>query len=188
MEGISHSVFLQIRYNLASTKQVEQVFKRFYPTDRFTRLQPLDNLSENKLASDRLPEAMPTTVRLKRYYTVGELDALALEFAKLTADETYSVAELQGYLLTNKWDPWGAVDSLSAWMKDQKEEKARIEKAKQKRGAAQRRKASRELYDESRRVLQENTANNQSKENAAATDEVVAYPSDFSSTLEDTPT
>jgi chaperone BCS1 len=141
---------LQIRYNLASTTQVEQVFKRFYPAERFALPQFLDDLSGNDLTS----EIMPSTLKLKRYYTSKELDALAIEFAKLAADEMYSVAELQGYLLTNKWNPHGAVDGLSAWMNYQEEEKARIEEAKQKKRsqAAQRRKAAKESYDGSSSV------------------------------------
>jgi mitochondrial chaperone BCS1 len=133
----------QIRYNLASTKQVEQVFKRFYPAERFT----VDEVFGGELSSGHLAEALPSPLKLQRYYTSEELDALALDFAKLTANEAYSVAELQGYLLTNKWDPQGAVDSLSTWMKYQEEEKARIEEAKQKKRsqAAQRRKAAKEL-------------------------------------------
>jgi mitochondrial chaperone BCS1 len=149
--------FFQIRYNLASSKQVELVFKRFYPPERFAPPQP-KQLSEGKLSSDYLQEVMPTTVKLRCYYTIEELDALALEFARLTAEETYSVAELQGYLLTNKWDPQGAVDNLSVWMKDQAVEKARIEKEKQKKKAkaAERRMAARELFDQRKKALQEN--------------------------------
>ena len=121
---------------------MEQVFKRFYPAERFT----LDEASAGELPSGHLAEVLPSPLKLRRYYTFEELDALALGFAKLTANEAYSVAELQGYLLTNKWDPQGAVDGLSSWMKYQEEEKARIEEAKQKKRsqAAQKRKAAKE--------------------------------------------
>ena len=135
---------VQIRYNLASIKQVEQVFKRFYPAERFT----LAETSGDGLPTGCLAEALPSTLKLQRYYTSEELDRLALDFARLTADEAYSVAELQGYLLTTKWDPQGAVDGLSMWIKHQEEEKARIEEAKQKKRsqAAQRRQAAKELH------------------------------------------
>jgi len=76
---------VKIRYNLASTKQVEQVFKRFYPAERFT----LDEASMDELPSGRLAEALPSTLKLQRYYTSEELDALAIDFAKLTVDEAF---------------------------------------------------------------------------------------------------
>jgi chaperone BCS1 len=166
---------------------VEHVFKRFYPAERFARPQPpSDEFSENDLASARLPGGLPIAFKLEHYYTPAELDALAVEFADLAPDESYSVAELQGYLLNKKWDPQGAVDNLSAWLKDQEEEKKRIEEVKQKKKllAAQRRKAAREFFEGNSKVVKENTINNQSdEEKVAVTEEVVIDPSDSSSTI-----
>lgn len=65
-------------------------------------------------------------LKSKAFYTAEELDVLALKFSELMTNETFSVAELQGYLLTNKLDPRGAVDNLSKWMKDQEGERARM--------------------------------------------------------------
>jgi hypothetical protein len=162
---------------------VEQVFKRFYPAERFARPQPLDEFSENDLASVRLPGGRPMIPKLEHYYTPEKLDTLALQFAYLMADETYSVAELQGYLLNSKWDPQGAVDNLSAWMKGQEEERAGIKEAKQRKlEAAQRRKAARELYEGSSRAFKEDTTNNQNEPNATVTGEITdpsGFPSAF---------
>lgn len=159
---------VKIQYKLATTKQVEQVFKRFYPAERFVRPQPLDAFSENNLAPVLPPEGIPITLKLDRYYSPEELDDLAIEFAKLTADETYSVAELQGYLLNKKWDPQGAVDDLPEWMKAQEEEMAMVEEAKLRKRlqAAQRRKAAKELYDgqSSSRGFKENIQNEENEE------------------------
>ena len=180
-ESNNEFFFLQIQYRLATTKQVEQVFKRFYPAERFARPQSLDDPSENNLTSGHLPGGRPTTLKLERYYTPEELDSLAVEFSNLMADETYSVAELQGYLLNKKWDPQGAVDDLPAWMKVQEEEKMRIEEAKQRKRlqAAQRRQAAKELYEGKK---------HQNKESVGVTGsgEVVVHPSDrLSSTIAD---
>lgn len=146
---------------------MEQVFKRFYPAERFVRPQPLDAFSENNLAPVLPPEGIPITLKLDRYYSPEELDDLAIEFAKLTADETYSVAELQGYLLNKKWDPQGAVDDLPEWMKAQEEEMAMVEEAKLRKRlqAAQRRKTAKELYDgqSSSRGFKENIQNEENE-------------------------
>jgi hypothetical protein len=126
---------------------VEQVFKRFYPPERFARPQPPEEPSSKDPTSNEEPVRPPGVAhKLERYYSAEELDALAPEFAALTPTETYSVAELQGYLLNYKWDPQGAVDGMPQWMKGQEQEKAKIEEAKKKRKlqAAQRRKAAME--------------------------------------------
>lgn len=136
-----------------------------------------------------LPGGRPT---IERYYTPEELDSLALEFANLMADETYSVAELQGYLLNKKWDPQSAVDNLSAWMKVQEEEKARIEETKQKKRlqAAQRRQAAKELYEGNSRASQAKATDDQNKENMGVMEsrEVVISPSESSIIADSTAT
>ena len=165
----THYFFFQIGYKLASTQQAEQVFKRFYPAERFAPPH-LDGLSENDITSSdepvRLPEAPPAPLNVKLYYTPEELNALALQFAKLTPDETFSVAELQGYLLNKKWDPQGAVVGMSAWSKSQLEEKARIKelKAKKRLQLAQKRKMVKELNDGTSRIPEENMKNNHNVE------------------------
>ena len=123
----------------------------------------------------RLPGAPPSSLRLEHYYTPQELDALAVEFAKLIPGEAFSVAELQGYLLNRKLDPKGAVDNISAWVKDQEEERFRMEQEKLKRRLqfAQKMKAE---DDEPLTVLEESGTRIQGNENAVA-----ANDSDFSS-------
>jgi hypothetical protein len=160
---------------------VEHVFKRFYPAERFAHPQSLDEESEDDFPlntePDHLPGAVPLSLKLERYYTPEELDALALEFRKLVPEDAYSVAELQGYLLKRKLDPKGAVDNLSAWVKDQEEEKAKIEEAKTKRlQAAQKRKAAKALEEKGSAVPKESATQIQSKDNVIVTDEVT-HPS-----------
>jgi hypothetical protein len=134
----------QIQYKLACTKQVEQVYKRFYPPERFARPQ----LAEESSSKDSI------SPKLGRYYASEELDTLAGEFATQTPNETYSVAELQGYLLNYKWDPQGAVGGMPQWIKEQREEKARIEEAKNKR-KMQRKKVAMEGVVEQSQVRQD---------------------------------
>jgi mitochondrial chaperone BCS1 len=64
---------------------------------------------------------------------------LGKAFSSSVPEDEFSAAELQGYLLTCKWDPERAVDGLSAWVDAQRRERAervaREEKEREKRKA-----------------------------------------------------
>ncbi|KAJ7747478.1 hypothetical protein B0H16DRAFT_1850644 [Mycena metata] len=59
--------------------------------------------------------------------------ALAKEFAAAIPAGRYSIAPLQGYLLSSKNDPEGALEGIRAWMETQKKERRDMEELKQKR-------------------------------------------------------
>lgn len=69
--------------------------------------------------------------------TFGELDRLADEFADNLPEATFSPAEVQGYLIMRKKDPWGAVAEISAWRDAElakKNEKAELKEKKDEDG------------------------------------------------------
>jgi hypothetical protein len=79
-------------------------------------------------------------------YSESELDVYATAFACKVPAGTYSIAQIQGYLLTKKRDPGGAVEGALAWLKSQEDEKRALTELKQKRRAdrARRLKLARE--------------------------------------------
>ncbi|KAJ7208134.1 P-loop containing nucleoside triphosphate hydrolase protein, partial [Mycena rebaudengoi] len=91
----------QIKYGLATTEQIEQVFKVFFPA-----------LAWVEDAKDIVP-----------VYPAADLERHAAEFAALIPNETYSIAQIQGYLLTKKHDPAGAVEDAQEWLVAQQMER-----------------------------------------------------------------
>ncbi|KAJ7185086.1 P-loop containing nucleoside triphosphate hydrolase protein [Mycena pura] len=96
---------VKIKYGLATTEQIEQVFKVFFPA---VAAQDTD------------------TAALARH---------AAAFAAAIPTETYSIAQIQGYLLTKKHDPAGALQGARAWLVAQQEERRALLDAKQQRRA-----------------------------------------------------
>ncbi|KAJ7144501.1 hypothetical protein C8R44DRAFT_865415 [Mycena epipterygia] len=101
-----------IQYGLATTEQIEQVFRVFFP--------PLAALEEE---SGRLPGAP---------YTDEDLDRYASEFAAAIPSEMFSIAQVQGYLLTKKQDVLAAVQGVQDWLVAQHMERRAISDAKRK--------------------------------------------------------
>jgi len=62
-----------------------------------------------------------------------EVQRLAELFADSVPQNKYSVAELQGYLLTVRTKPYAAVEGIKAWAMENDEEKARIAKKEQEK-------------------------------------------------------
>ncbi|KAJ6529327.1 P-loop containing nucleoside triphosphate hydrolase protein [Mycena capillaripes] len=85
---------LKIKYSLAVTEQLENVFHRFYPVDT----------DSAGLKSGGL--------------TASEIGELARQFAAAVPHSKYSIAQLQGYLLGWKNDPSGAVQGIGTWIEE----------------------------------------------------------------------
>jgi chaperone BCS1 len=85
---------LQIKYSLATTEQLKNVFHRFYPVS--------NSAKPGGIKGDPL--------------TAAEVDDLAHQFTTAVPHSKYSIAQLQGYLLGWKNDPKGAVQGISAWI------------------------------------------------------------------------
>ncbi|KAJ7434341.1 P-loop containing nucleoside triphosphate hydrolase protein [Mycena galericulata] len=106
---------LKIKYGLATTGQVEQVFQVFFPTL---------NTDQDDLNDEETPLSAP--------YTTEDIDRSAAAFAAVIPNETYSVAQIQGYLLTKKGDPWGAVQGVDDWLLAQQTERRAIAESKRR--------------------------------------------------------
>ncbi|KAK7023338.1 P-loop containing nucleoside triphosphate hydrolase protein [Favolaschia claudopus] len=88
---------VKIKYGLATTEQIERVFTVFFPA-----LNPVDGSGA--------PHAPISPADLARY---------AAEFAAAISTETYSIAQIQGYVLTKKHDPAGAVQGAGVWWREE---------------------------------------------------------------------
>ncbi|KAJ7604290.1 P-loop containing nucleoside triphosphate hydrolase protein [Mycena polygramma] len=106
---------LKIKYGLATSEQIEQVFKVFFPA-----LSLLDD-DDAELDLATFPS-----------YTTEDLERYATEFASTIPSEAYSIAQIQGYLLTKKQDPAGAVHGASVWLVSQQAERRAMLEAKRR--------------------------------------------------------
>ncbi|KAJ6452454.1 hypothetical protein C8R45DRAFT_641317 [Mycena sanguinolenta] len=102
---------VKLKYGLATTEQIEQVFKVFYPA-----MTAEDNETDT---------ADPA-------FTEADLERCAAEFAAAIPDETYSIAQIQGYLLTKKRNPTGAVLGAPDWVTAQEMERRALLDAKRR--------------------------------------------------------
>lgn len=91
---------------------------RFYPPEVYT-----------KSSSLQLGATSHTTPQL----TPSELSNLARDFSASLPTDRFSVAQLQGYLLTKKFDPKGAVQGVKAWVDELEEERRLAEEKRRKR-------------------------------------------------------
>ncbi|KAJ6449374.1 P-loop containing nucleoside triphosphate hydrolase protein [Mycena sanguinolenta] len=115
---------VKIQYKFADSIQIEEVLKRFYPLD-----VNVDEQQDVQIAGEVYP-----------VYTAADVNAYAAQFALAVPAGTFSIAQLQGYLLTNKRNPAGAVEGVEQWLKAQEEEKRALTELKQKRKAERARK------------------------------------------------
>ncbi|KAF7309272.1 p-loop containing nucleoside triphosphate hydrolase protein [Mycena indigotica] len=137
---------LKIQYGLATTEQLEQMFDRFYPYNA-------------ELADDAGPaigcyydsSVAPPLPRVR--LSAEALLSLGTQFAAAVPPSRYSIAQLQGYLLSWKNDPQAALAGVGGWMERQQREKQEIEemKKRRRREAAARREAEERLEREEER-------------------------------------
>ncbi|KAJ7075288.1 P-loop containing nucleoside triphosphate hydrolase protein [Mycena belliarum] len=111
---------LKIQYGLATSEQLEQMFARFYPYDDAADAEHGPSIGCYFSASGARLSAV-------------ELAALARAFAAAIPPARYSIAQLQGYLLSRKNEPEGALAGVAAWVVAQEEERREMEALKQKR-------------------------------------------------------
>jgi hypothetical protein len=147
---------IKIQYKFATTGQVEQVFKRFFPADRFASATlPTSELpnASTSISNAKAPTFSNISLSARATYTPEELDTLAKRFSEIVPDGVYSIAHLQGYLLRKKLDPKGAVNGVSEWMKEQEAQKAAIAELKEQRrmDAVKRRERIWQMHEKVRR-------------------------------------
>ncbi|KAJ6466150.1 P-loop containing nucleoside triphosphate hydrolase protein [Mycena vitilis] len=120
---------VKIQYKFADLVQIRQVFKRFFPSAGKSNMrdgpevEPVDDKKSPSVA-----------------YSATEVDSYAAEFARAIPSGAYSIAQIQGYLLTRKRDPAAAVEGVHQWLISQEEEKKAMKDLKQKRKAERARK------------------------------------------------
>ena len=94
----------QIKFGLASTTQIRELFKRMY-----TGFDP-----EVPLGSEPKPIQPSSQTRLEQ---------MADEFAQKVPADQYSPAEVQGFLLRIKKEPHRALDEVDGWIASKREDK-----------------------------------------------------------------
>jgi mitochondrial chaperone BCS1 len=108
----------KIEYKLATSDQARMLFERFFPSDRFA----------STVQTTTSAAASTSTKRIRSAVLTRSLSELGAAFASTLPENEFSMAELQGYLLTCKWNPEHAVDGLNQWVDIQRVE--RLERSK----------------------------------------------------------
>jgi chaperone BCS1 len=93
-------VDVQIRFTLATHGQIRDIFTRMYTS-----------ADETSSESSTLPSQAPPGMTL---YSV-KVAEMACQFAHQLPENTFSPAEIQGYLLMKKSDPSGALNGVVSW-------------------------------------------------------------------------
>ncbi|KAJ7578681.1 mitochondrial chaperone BCS1 [Mycena floridula] len=113
----------KIEYQHATKEQALALFKRFFRLDGNVKLD-LENLPG----------------KLEPGLEAGSMEDLASRFASLVPQSEFTTAELQGFLLSCKKNPVHALLGISAWVEEEREDRAakkvRDEKRKDKAEAA----------------------------------------------------
>ena len=129
---------IHIEFKLASKYQARELYRCFYrpESEKEDPVRPIDDnaprfvsLSEKDSSSTPKPASFSgghfhgsRILKLSR----AEVDVLAARFADVIPEREFSMASLQGYLMTYKIRPEEAIEDVPAWI-----EKERAEKAKQ---------------------------------------------------------
>ncbi|KAK5950216.1 hypothetical protein OHC33_008684 [Knufia fluminis] len=109
-----------VHFQLITTDMAEQMFRSFYDTQEIemSKSQPIKDYVKRKLSSYDYPSSEQ------------ELERLAVSFAAKVPPGEFSPAQLQGYLLTHKYRPDKAIRNVNAWVKFERDEKAKKEQEK----------------------------------------------------------
>lgn len=137
---------VKVHMGYISKQGAEQIFMRMMKTARFDKAcgesskgSVVENLSLAHLTSEQGVEQTDET------YTDGDLQVLASQFAERVPEETFSPAQVQGYLLRYLHSATMATDRIADWVADEKrkaEQKAKedAERKEQRRKEAERQK------------------------------------------------
>ncbi|KAK2607618.1 hypothetical protein N8I77_006281 [Diaporthe amygdali] len=131
------------RIVLMTSNFAEKLDRALVRPGRIDKMIFLGNISPRsaELMFKRMYEFDPSNPSAQAIQAIGEeeLQKLALSFSRKIEENTFTPAQIQGYLLNWRSDPQGAVDNLIEWSK---EEIALMEEAKRraKEAAAARKK------------------------------------------------
>ena len=137
---------VKIEYKLATEYQIEQTFLRFFERT-FVQSQADGSASSSAHVQAPRPsflsgfsdDKMSTAEEL---LPLSEVYELASAFSKAIPAHTFALAQVQGYLLTKKCEPRGAVRDAEKWVEEQMNERKRIEELKEKKKARRRERAA----------------------------------------------
>ncbi|KAH8111597.1 P-loop containing nucleoside triphosphate hydrolase protein, partial [Phellopilus nigrolimitatus] len=137
---------VKIKYELATHDQISQTFLRFFERRGGVRMPvaPARSSTQDPTHSDTVAGNGPNGDVEAPELVEADIHTLCEKFADLIPEGVFSLAQVQGYLLTKKFDPRGAVINAPAWLDEQFREKRKIEELKEKR----RRKAERKAIAE----------------------------------------
>jgi chaperone BCS1 len=119
---------LQVRFTLATHAQIRDIFMRMYTIqpDEARAKQDKGQHEVVNPAVEILKSLSSETVT--RDFDTEMITKMAEEFADQFSDETFSPAEIQGYLLMYKTDPVGALEKVGVWREKMLEAKRRGKK------------------------------------------------------------
>tara|TARA_R110002003_G_scaffold534_3_gene20202 strand:- start:6594 stop:8309 length:1716 start_codon:yes stop_codon:yes gene_type:complete len=119
---------LQVRFTLATHAQIRDIFMRMYTIqpDEARAKQDKGQHEVVNPAVEILKSLSSETVT--RDFDTEMITKMAEEFADQFSDETFSPAEIQGYLLMHKTDPVGALGKVGVWREKMLEAKRRGKK------------------------------------------------------------
>ncbi|KAG8959564.1 hypothetical protein FRC03_007811 [Tulasnella sp. 419] len=126
---------LRIEYKLASKDQTTGIFKRFYSHELMSKAMSQSGLgNKEKTSKTVLSSEASKLIQASDESFMSQLPSperiaeLAEAFGSKIPEGKYSVAQLQGFLLSKKKNPAGAVEEIEAWMQERDKEKEEKEK------------------------------------------------------------
>lgn len=123
---------IHVEFMLASKFQTRELFKRFYVPRKSTEDEPEEDEGDSGYASSSASDVSESAPLISESSSavkfVGSrhrsneaklsrrrVEKLADTFAELIPERQFSMASLQGYLMTHKMRPVAAVDGAVAW-------------------------------------------------------------------------
>ena len=146
---------VKLEYKLVTRYQIQETYLRFFERRFVSAENEMKQDGSGKGPVPARPSLMGFNIEKddEEPLSQDEVYELARRFAEVIPEETFSLAQIQGYLLTKKVQPRGAVDGAAEWARTQIEEKKKLEELKeektQKRREAQaaKRAAMRVAYE-----------------------------------------
>ncbi|KAL5518422.1 BAT2_1 [Sanghuangporus vaninii] len=126
---------VKLEYKLANQYQIQETYLRFYE-QRFVRSEEESSRdTEAKGPAPPRPSLMSMHIEKDDEPPLArdEVHELARRFAEAIPEDTFSLAQIQGYLLTKKVQPRGAAGGAAEWVKNRTEEKRKLEELKEKK-------------------------------------------------------
>ncbi|KAF5346178.1 hypothetical protein D9758_009975 [Tetrapyrgos nigripes] len=127
----------KVEYSLATKDQATSLFAQFYPEAQFPHIMPNHDLSTDSHAE------VTVTTEGQSDFDSDSIAQLSKEFGNRVPLDEFSIAELQGYLLTCKKQPLEAVKGVADWIvfqRKERKEKSEREEAERERAKRRRRR------------------------------------------------